>query len=120
MSYKSYHDLVAEAKTRIPEVTAGETMQLLREHGRAVLIDCREPNEFNLGRIPGALLIPRGVLEQNIEGAASRDTKVILYCASGNRSALAALMLREMGYTDVASMDRGFRGWVEAGGEVEG
>ena len=119
MSFNSYADLVAQAKRQIPEVSPREAMQL-RAHPGTVMVDCREPNEFNLGSIPGARLIPRGVLEQNIESVASRNQKIILYCASGNRSALAAVSLREMGYTDVASMQLGFRGWVEAGGEIDG
>ncbi len=119
MSFKTYADLVTEAKRHIAEVTPREAIQL-RTQPNTVMVDCREPNEFNLGIIPGARLIPRGLLEQNIESAASRTQKVILYCASGNRSALAAVTLREMGYADVASMQMGFRGWVEAGGEVDG
>jgi rhodanese-related sulfurtransferase len=120
MPNKTYQDLVRESKTRITEVTARETMQILESQPETVLVDCREPNECALGRIPGALVIPRGVLEQNIERAAARDRKVIIYCASGNRSALAADMLRQMGYVDVASMAGGIRGWVDAGGDVEG
>ena len=62
----------------------------------------------------------RGTLESKIDNAVPRDATVILYCASGNRSALSAESLRQMGYTKVASMSGGFRGWVDAGGEVEG
>ncbi|MEP7344556.1 MAG: rhodanese-like domain-containing protein [Gemmatimonadaceae bacterium] len=119
MSFKTYADLVAEAKGQIAEVSPQAAMKLLGQPN-TVIVDCREPNEFNLGTIPGAYLIPRGLLEQNIESAASRNQKVILYCASGNRSALAAVTLRDMGFSDVASMQLGFRGWVEAGGEVDG
>jgi rhodanese-related sulfurtransferase len=120
MPAKSYHDLVAEAKTRVKEVSPAETERLRRGRDDAVVVDIREPNETNLGRIPGAYVIPRGILEQNIERVASREQPVVLYCASGNRSALAAATLQEMGYTDVASMSGGFRGWVESGGDVEG
>jgi sulfur-carrier protein adenylyltransferase/sulfurtransferase len=115
---KSYQDLVRESKTRVREVSAEETQRLLQEHPGTVLVDCREPNECALGRIPGAVVIPRGVLEQHIERAAARQQKVILYCASGNRSALAADMLQQMGYTDVASMAGGIRAWVDSGGDI--
>jgi rhodanese-related sulfurtransferase len=64
------------------------------------------------------MLLPRGVLEQNIERAVPRDRKVVVYCASGNRSALAVDVLQQMGYTDVASMAGGIRAWVDAGGEI--
>lgn len=120
MTFKSATDLVNEAKARITQVTPQETMRLRDEHPGMVVIDCREPNEWNLGRVPGALFIPRGILESNIESAVPRDRKVVIYCASGNRSALAAETLGQMGYADVASMSGGFRGWVEAGGDVDG
>jgi rhodanese-related sulfurtransferase len=120
MSSKTYHDLVREAKTRVKEVTASETIQILGEHPGTVVVDCREPNEAALGTIAGAVVIPRGILEQNIERVAKRDQKVIIYCASGNRSALVADTLQEMGFTDVATMAGGFRAWIDAGGEIDG
>lgn len=119
MTDKSYHDLVREAKSRVAEVTAGESMRIRQEHPGTVIVDCREPNEAALGMVPGSVMIPRGILEQNIERVARRDQKVIIYCAGGNRSALAADSLREMGYKDVATMAGGFRAWVEAGGDVD-
>jgi len=119
MAYKTATDLLNEAKARITQVSPEEAMRLREEHPGMVLIDCREPNEWNLGRIPGALGIPRGVLETNIEAAVPRDRKIILYCASGNRSAFAADTLQQMGYADVASMAGGFRGWAEAGGDID-
>ncbi|HEX9564423.1 MAG TPA: rhodanese-like domain-containing protein [Gemmatimonadaceae bacterium] len=120
MTPKSYHDLVAEARTRVPEVSARETMRLLSERAGTVVVDCREPNEAALGIVAGAVVIPRGLLEQNIERVAGRDRKVIIYCATGNRSLLAGDSLQQMGYTDVASMAGGFRAWVEVGGDIAG
>lgn len=119
MANKTATDLINEAKGRITQVTPQQAMQARTEDPETVLLDCREPNEWNLGRVPGALFIPRGILESNIEAAVPRDRKVVIYCASGNRSALAAETLQQMGYTDVASMSGGFRGWAEAGGDIE-
>jgi len=120
MTYKSATDLVNEAKARIQQISAQESVQLQASDPATLFIDVREPNEWNLGHVPGAVHIPRGVLESNIEAAAPRDQRIVLYCASGNRSAYAADTLQQMGYRDVASMAAGFRGWVEAGGDVEG
>ena len=120
MTVKNYYDLVREAKARVKEVTASETIQILGEHPETVVVDCREPNEAALGTIAGAVVIPRGIMESNIERVAKRDQKVIIYCAGGNRSALAADSLREMGYTDVATMAGGFRAWIDVGGDIDG
>ena len=119
MTNKTYYDLVREAKTRVAEVSAAETIRMRDEHPGTVIVDCREPNETALGTIAGAVVIPRGILESNIERVANRDQKVIVYCAGGNRSALAADTLREMGFTDVATMAGGFRAWVDMGGDVD-
>ena len=117
MSEKSGVDLIDEAKSRIREVSARDAVR--NPEPGVIYFDCREPNEYALGHIPGAVFIPRGNLETKIEAAIPRDSKVLIYCASGNRSALAADTMQQMGYKDVASMSGGFRGWVEAGGEVE-
>jgi len=119
MTYKSGTDLVDEAKTRIKEVTPREAMQMKEADPSIVYLDVREPNEWNLGRIPGAIFTARGNLEGRIEATIPRESRIIIYCARGNRSALAADTLQQMGYTDVASMSQGFLGWVDAGGEVE-
>lgn len=116
---KSAADLIAAAKARIREVSVDETAQLIETTPDLVLLDCREPNECNLARLPRALCIPRGILETNIEAAVPRDRPVVIYCASGNRSAFAAATLMDMGYTNVASMRGGIRAWVDAGGDVE-
>jgi len=117
MAIKSGLDMIEEAKARVKQVTAVEAMRDADDN--TVYLDCREPNEWNLGHIPGAVFIPRGNLETKIEAAIPREKKIIIYCASGNRSAFAADTLQQMGYEDVASMAGGFRGWVEAGGDVE-
>ena len=119
MSYKTGQDLIDEAKAVIRQLTPEESRPL---HGVAgvTFLDCREPNEWNLGRVPGAVFIPRGNLETKVEAAISREQRVVIYCASGNRSALAAVTMTAMGYPDVVSMSGGFRGWVQAGGDVEG
>lgn len=117
MSNKSGTDLINDAKTRIREVRAADAVA--NPDPAVVYFDCREPNEYALGHIPGAVFIPRGNLETKVEAAIPRDKKILIYCATGNRSALAADTMQEMGYTDVASMADGFRGWVDAGGDVE-
>ena len=119
MPHKSATDLFAEAKARVTQVTPNDVLQMRSRGDDVVLLDVREPNEWNLGHLPDAIHIPRGILESSIEPRVARDKRVVIYCASGNRSALAAETLQQMGYADVASMSGGFRGWVEAGGEVE-
>jgi rhodanese-related sulfurtransferase len=120
MAQKSGTDLINEAKTRIREVTPDQVRQMQQRNEDAIYLDVREPNEWNLGHLPKAMHIPRGTLETKVEAAIPRDRKVIIYCAGGNRSALAADTLQQMGYSDVASMSGGFRGWAQSGGEVEG
>jgi len=120
MTWKSGSDLVAEAKKKIKEVTPAESMRIHSEDPSVVFLDCREPNEWNLGHIPGAIFIARGNIESRVEATIPREKRVIIYCARGNRSALAADTMQQMGYEDVASMSEGFGGWVDAGGDVEG
>ena len=117
---KSYSDLVTEARARVPEVSVGE-LRAMQEAGEpVVLVDVREQAEVNLGVIPGAVHISRGTLEGKVERAVARDAKVVLYCASGNRSLLAADVMRQMGYRDVSSLAGGIRAWVEQGGDLDG
>jgi phage shock protein E len=114
---KTATQLIDEARARVQEVSAEKAMQLISEG--ALPIDCREPNEWNLGHLPGALHIPRGILETTIEGAVPHVRPIVLYCASGTRSALAADTLQQMGYSDVFSLAGGFRAWAEAGGDID-
>jgi rhodanese-related sulfurtransferase len=119
MTYKTAADLIAEAKRRIPEVTVRDLQQMRARGEDVLLLDVREPNEWNLGRIPGAMFIPRGTLETKVEQVVPRERRVVIYCASGNRSALAADTMREMGYADVSSLAGGWIAWAQSGGDVE-
>ena len=116
---KSYADLLAEAKSRIREIPLADARALHEQGAGAVFLDCREPSEWNLGRIPGAVFIPRGRLESDVEARVPRNARVVIYCANANRSAFAADTLQQMGYEDVASMAPGWNAWVAAGGAVE-
>jgi rhodanese-related sulfurtransferase len=119
MAHKSGEDLVEEAKLQIEEVAPEKVREMKARGENVVYLDVREPNEWNLGRIPGAVHLPRGNLESKVEGLIDRDQKVVIYCARGNRSALAALTMKQMGYDNVASMARGFLGWADINGDVE-
>jgi rhodanese-related sulfurtransferase len=118
MPTKSGQDLIAEAKGRVKEVSAAEAMKRRASGDAVTFLDVRDSQEANLGMIPGAVHVSRGMLESKIEGLVPREADVIIYCASGNRSALAADTMQQMGYGKVASLAGGFRGWVDSGGEV--
>src|SRR5216110_394363 len=110
--------IVDDAKTRVREVEVGQTLE--RMDAGARLIDVREDNEWARGHARGAAHMGRGVIERDIETATpDHDAELILYCGGGYRSALAADNLQRMGYTNVFSMDGGWRGWTEAGLKVE-
>ncbi len=120
MPIKSGADLIAEAKTRIREISAAELLKSLGGPQAPVLLDVREPNETNLGRIPGAIVIPRGTMETKVEAVIPRNANLVIYCAGGNRSALAADTLQQMGYQTVASLAGGWGAWMGVNGPVEG
>jgi molybdopterin/thiamine biosynthesis adenylyltransferase/rhodanese-related sulfurtransferase len=112
----SYRDYLKQVKTEIAEVDA----QAVQERDGAVLVDVREHDEWEEGHIPGAFHIPRGNLESRIEGVVpDRTTPVILYCASGARSAFAARTLAELGYEHVTSYGGGFTDWKRSGHEID-
>ena len=117
---KTAQQLIADAKAQVTEVTAREVQDALARGEPLVLVDVREQNEWNLGHAAPAEYIGRGVLESQVESRVPRDARVVLMCASGNRSALAAVTLQQMGYGNVASLAGGFRDWVASGGEVAG
>jgi sulfur-carrier protein adenylyltransferase/sulfurtransferase len=112
----TFDDLFSQAKKQLKEVDADAASSLLDQNSDLHLIDVREKNEWDEGHIPGAKHVPRGYLELRIENAVPDKTKpVLLYCAGGVRSALAAKTLREMGYTDIAHLEGGFTSWKDAG-----
>lgn len=119
MPNKTAEQLLRDAKSQIKECSPAEVMAMQKRGDQLTLLDVRDPNEASLGKIPGAIHISRGRLEQNIEAAVPREANVVIYCSNGNRSALAALSLRDMGYEHVSSMSTGVNGWTAAGGEIE-
>jgi molybdopterin/thiamine biosynthesis adenylyltransferase/rhodanese-related sulfurtransferase len=115
----TYRELLAQVKTEIDEVDPVEARELF-ESGDPVIVDVREQDEWDEGHIRGAVHIPRGNLESRIEAAApDHERAIVLYCASGSRSAFAAKTLGELGYEDVASLTGGFTDWKRNGFPVE-
>src|ERR671923_359808 len=114
-------ELIRKIKEQIEEVDPKDVHELYENGNGAVIVDVREQHEFEESHLPGAVHVPRGHLESRIEGSApDKAQRVILYCASGNRSALAAHTMRELlGYEDVASMRGGITLWKDRGYEVE-
>lgn len=110
--------LVDEAKSQIKEVSITETQQRMLEG--AALIDVREDNEWQAGHIKNAIHLGRGILERDIvQKFPDKNTELILYCGGGFRSALSALNLQKMGYSNVASMAGGWRDWKAANAPIE-
>ena len=112
--------LVDAARAEITETDPEAVRQRIEAGTPTVLIDVREPGEYAAGHLPGARPMPRGVLERDIEAEVpDLGAPIVLYCGGGYRSALAARSLGHMGYTDVLSMDGGWRGWTDAGFPTE-
>jgi rhodanese-related sulfurtransferase len=108
--------LVQDAKRNVKETNVAEVKRRGDAGEKFLLIDVREDNEWAKGHLPGAVHLGKGIIERDIEQNVPDTTaKLILYCGGGFRSALAAENLQKMGYTNVESMDGGWKGWVEAG-----
>jgi len=113
---KTSHDLVIEAKSRIKEVPVAEARDIIQ--AGAVVLDVREPGEYENGHVPGAINIPRGLLEFKLAGIPELNQTakpILVYCKSSGRSALAVVTLADMGITNTVNMDGGFDAWAEAG-----
>lgn len=113
------HDLVVEAKAQIKEVSTTDAQALLT---RRTVIDVREYDEFAAGHLPGAINIPRGVLEFKIGTVgecADKDKPYLVYCRTSGRAALSTVQLQKIGYTDVVSMAGGFEAWAKEARPVD-
>lgn len=116
---KNAHDLVVQAKAHVQEIALQDADEAIRQAD--VLIDVREADEFAAGHLPGAVLVPRGLLEFKLSGTpalSGRDLKVVLYCKTSGRAALAAQSMHSMGYLNVRSVAGGFDAWLAAGKPV--
>jgi rhodanese-related sulfurtransferase len=112
--------LVNDAKSRIREVTVAQTRTRMDDDDRVRLIDVREDNEWQAAHAAGAEHLGKGIIERDIEASVpDKNTEVILYCGGGFRSALAADVLQQMGYTNVFSMAGGWKAWKDSGAPIE-
>ncbi|MGH7461369.1 MAG: rhodanese-like domain-containing protein [Longimicrobiales bacterium] len=112
--------LVNEAKKRVKETTVAEVAARTQRGEEFHLIDVREEGEYAAGHARGAVHLGKGIIERDIESRIpDHDAPIVLYCGGGFRSALAADNLQKMGYTNVLSMDGGWRGWQNAGHPTE-
>ena len=112
--------IVTDARSRVRECRADDVKKRLDSGDRFVLVDVREESEYAAGHVPGAVHVGKGVIERDIETKVPDPaTPVVLYCGGGYRSALAADAIQKMGYTNVISMDGGWRDWTGKGLPVE-
>ena len=112
--------LVNDAKSRIKQTTAAEVKARLDKGETLLIVDTREDREWDKGHIAGAIHLGKGIIERDVEEQIpDRQREIILYCGGGFRSALSADNLQKMGYTNVVSMDGGWREWTAAGYPVE-
>jgi rhodanese-related sulfurtransferase len=121
-------DLLTEARKTVSEISAEEAKAKLDRHEVDLIVDVREPNEWESGHIPGALHAPRGMIEwyadpsyanHKAQLAEAREQNVVIHCASGGRSLLAAQSLQRLGFKNVSSMAGGFNDWSAKGLPVE-
>ena len=112
--------LVTEAKSRVKEIDLAAYQKMRNAGDEHVLVDTREDSEWAAGHVAGAVHLSKGIIERDIEGKVpDKDTKLILYCGGGFRSALAADNLRQMGYTNAISLDGGWRALKDSGIPLE-
>jgi len=121
-------DMLAEARKTVPEISAAEAKSKLERREVDLIVDVREPKEWDSGHIPGALHAPRGMIEwyadpsyanHKAQLAEAREKNVVIHCATGGRSLLAAQSLQRLGFKNVSSMAGGFNDWSAKGLPVE-
>ena len=116
----AFLQIVNDARTRIKEIDIDGYKKMLAAGEKPVLVDTREESEWAAGHAKGALHLGKGVIERDVEAKIpDKNTKMVLYCGGGFRSALAADNLQKMGYTSVISLDGGWRAYTQAGLPVE-
>ena len=117
---QAFLDLVKDAKSRIREIDISEYQRMKQSGERHLLVDVREEGEWAAGHAAGSVHMGKGIIERDIEAKVpDKNTKLVLYCGGGFRSALAADNLRKMGYSDAISLDGGWRAYTGAGLPVE-
>ena len=114
---KNFQEIMAEARREIPEVSAQQVNELLKNNGKSpIILDVRETDEWRQGHLENAVFVPRGFLEIKVETAIpDKNAPIVAYCAGGTRSLLAAKAMREMGYQNVSSMAGGYTAWKNGG-----
>jgi rhodanese-related sulfurtransferase len=117
---KTATDLVNEAKEKVCEVSPAEAKKMMDSDASVIVLDVREPDEFEKGHVPKATNIPRGLLEFKVaKEIPNKDAHILVYCKSGGRSCLACSTLLEMGYKNAKSIAGGWKAWLGAGYAVE-
>ena len=112
----TFLSIVNDAKKRVKETNVADVKRRIDAGEKFTLVDVREESEWASGHLPGAIHLGKGIIERDVEQRIpASDAKLILYCGGGFRSALAADNLQKMGYTNVESMDGGWKGWLAAG-----
>lgn len=117
---KTFHEYCNDLKNNVNECTVEDVMKMIENKEDFYLVDIREDNEFNSGRIKGSVHIGKGILERDIHlYVPDHDKKIMLYCGGGYRTIIAADSLKKMGYTNVYSMKGGWKQWLKDKGDTE-
>jgi len=115
MPLPEFKQIVEEARKHVQEIGPDDLVRMQQSGEDFTLIDVREPDEHAKGTIAGAVTMPRGILERDIDQITTeKNRKLVLYCAGGLRSVLAAQSLKSMGFDNVLSLTGGYRGWVQS------